>query len=71
MYYSVKMTEIPLRLKEGQPTPQTQKWLRHPYHKKNDRNTPEARKITEMPLKPIKGPQYPWIIRKKPKLEEI
>ena len=40
------------------------KWLRHPYHPKNDWNIPETRKITKIPLKPIKRPQYPWIMRK-------
>ena len=30
MYYSLKMTEMPLRLKEGQPTPQTQKIAKTP-----------------------------------------
>ena len=46
MYYSVKTNEIPLRLKEGQPTPQTQKmaktplppkkWLKYPRSKINN-----------------------------------
>ena len=59
------MTKIPLKLKEcqlnyitvenDQNTPTTQK---------NGWNTLEARKITEIPLKPKKRPQYPWILRK-------
>ena len=43
MYYSVKTNEIPLRLKEGQPTPQTQKMTETPLAPKNDWNTLEAR----------------------------
>ena len=43
MYYSVKTNEIPLRLKEGQPTPQTQKMAETPLPPKNDWNTLEAR----------------------------
>ena len=71
MYYSVKTTEIPLRLKVGQPTPQSQKmakaplppqkWLKYPRSKKNNWNTIEAYKKTTILL----------IYKKKPKLEEI
>ena len=54
IYYSEKMIEIPLRLKEGQPTQQTQKMaetpllpkklLKYPQSKKNNWNTIEAYK---------------------------
>ena len=54
------MTEIPLRLKEGQPTPQTQKMAKTPLpskkclkylqSKKNNLNTIEALKKTTIPL---------------------
>ena len=42
MYYLVKTTKIPLRLKEGQPTPQTQK---------NGWDTPNTQIMTEIPSK--------------------
>ena len=52
MYYSVKTTEIPLRLKVVQPTPQSQKMAKTPlppkkclkylWSKKNNLNTIEA-----------------------------
>ena len=37
---------------------------KHPYHPKNGWNTPKARKIAKIPLKPKKRPQYPWILGK-------
>ena len=45
MYYSVKTNEIPLRLKEGQPTPQTQKMAETPLPPKKCLKS-EVRKIT-------------------------
>ena len=67
----MKTIEISLRLKEGQPTPQTKKiaktplppkkWLKYPQIKKNNWNTIEAYKKTTIPLNH----------KKKPKLEEI
>ena len=71
MYYSVKTTIIPKYLKEGQPTPQTQKmaetplppkkWLKYPRNKINNWNTIEAYKKTTIPLNH----------EEKPNLEEI
>ena len=67
----MKKIEIPLRLKEWQPTSQTpkmtetplppQKWLKYPQSKKNNWNTIEAYKNAIIPLNH----------KKKPKLEEI
>ena len=71
MYCLVKTTEISLRLKEGQPTPQTQKmaetplppkkWLKYPRSKKYNWNTINAYKKTTIPLNH----------EEKPNLEEI
>ena len=58
------MTEIPLKPKNNQNTPETQKMTKIPPKPKKNQNTLETQRMTKIPLKPKKLPKYPLIVYK-------